>query len=102
PFRDWPALESCFGCESWKGYSLDPEGGESFVSCARGKGVETSCPKLAPERSRAAGTKVAEVMSDPVCVRAHVPIDEVARVFIERRISGAPVVDADGRPLGVI
>jgi CBS domain-containing protein len=35
-------------------------------------------------------------------VRADDDIREVARLFTEERISGAPVVDADGRPVGVI
>jgi hypothetical protein len=36
PFRDaWPTFEACLGCPSFRGYSLDPAGEDSFVSCSR-------------------------------------------------------------------
>lgn len=47
--------------------------------------------------------QVRDVMSAPVVsVRPEMPLKEVARLFIERRISGVPVVDADGNVLGVV
>ena len=46
---------------------------------------------------------VRDVMSAPVVsVPPETPLKEVARLFIERRISGVPVVDADGAVLGVV
>ena len=46
---------------------------------------------------------VRDVMCAPVVsVRPEMPLKEVARLFIERRISGVPVVDAAGTVLGVI
>jgi len=37
-----------------------------------------------------------------VAVRPETPVGELARLFAERGISGAPVVDAEGRLLGVV
>lgn len=46
---------------------------------------------------------VSEVMTrEPVCVDAASSIREVARLLEENEISGAPVVRADGRLIGVV
>lgn len=46
---------------------------------------------------------ITEVMSEPVVsVRPEMTIEEAAKVFVERDVSGAPVVDADGRLLGMV
>jgi CBS domain-containing protein len=47
--------------------------------------------------------KVADVMTkDVVAVSPETPLKEVARTLSERRISGLPVVDGDGRVVGVL
>ncbi len=44
-----------------------------------------------------------EMMSTPVItVRPEAPLKEVAALMIARGVSGVPVVDRDGRPLGMI
>jgi CBS domain-containing protein len=46
---------------------------------------------------------VADVMTRPVLtVRRDTPLKEVARLLIDNGVSGAPVVDDDGRVLGVV
>jgi CBS domain-containing protein len=46
---------------------------------------------------------VEQVMTTSVItVTAATPINEVARLLVEHRISGLPVVDADGRVVGVV
>jgi CBS domain-containing protein len=46
---------------------------------------------------------IRDVMSRPaLTVHPETPIKDVARLLVEHRISGLPVVDADGRVLGVI
>lgn len=48
-------------------------------------------------------TRVREVMTrEPVCVDAGSTIRELARLFEEEEISGAPVVAGDGRLMGVV
>lgn len=39
---------------------------------------------------------------DPVLVAPDTPVAEIAAILLERRISGVPVVDSDGRILGVV
>jgi CBS domain-containing protein len=47
--------------------------------------------------------KVKDVMSaDPLCVAPTTTIRELARLFEENEISGAPVVDQEGRVVGIV
>ncbi len=47
--------------------------------------------------------KVKDVMTrNVVCVDRDQPLTEAAALFVEKRVSGAPVVDADGRCVGVL
>jgi CBS domain-containing protein len=47
--------------------------------------------------------KARDVMAFPVItIRPNASIEEVARTFVQRRISGAPVVDDNGKLVGVI
>jgi CBS domain-containing protein len=44
-----------------------------------------------------------EIMSsDVISVRPDTPVDEIARLLSEKRISGVPVVDDDNAPVGVV
>ncbi|MBX3378291.1 MAG: CBS domain-containing protein [Phycisphaeraceae bacterium] len=44
-----------------------------------------------------------DIMSvDPICVRPHTTIRELARTFEEHEISGAPVIDQSGKVVGVV
>ncbi|MBD2254532.1 CBS domain-containing protein [Nostoc parmelioides] len=46
---------------------------------------------------------VADVMShNPVVVKPETPLQEAIKILAERRISGLPVVDNDGKLLGII
>lgn len=46
---------------------------------------------------------VADVMSrDPISVRPETPLQEAIKIMAERRISGLPVVDQDGKLVGVL
>ena len=47
--------------------------------------------------------KVADVMNrDVVVVSPRMPLKDVARVLVNRHFSGVPVVDDDGKVLGVV
>ncbi|MCL6507334.1 MAG: CBS domain-containing protein [Bryobacteraceae bacterium] len=47
--------------------------------------------------------KVRDIMvSDPVTVKPSTPVEEVARLFVERRIGGVPVVSDEGVLLGIV
>jgi len=103
PFLDrWPTFDECLGCEHWRGYSLDPSGKESFMSCARAGDPHCHTPLGLDEKTAALRTKVNEVMSDPICVSEDMGLDELAALFVDRGISSAPVIDGDGKPIGVV
>lgn len=54
-------------------------------------------------RSSAQSTPIAEIMSrEVVCVRPEATLDWLIRLFLVNGISGVPVVDEFGRPLGVV
>ena len=47
--------------------------------------------------------KVSQIMTtDVVAVALETPVSEIARLFVEHHISGAPVVDAQGHLAGVV
>ena len=47
--------------------------------------------------------RVADAMTrEVVCVRADLAARDLAHLLVERHIGGAPVVDRDGRPIGVV
>jgi CBS domain-containing protein len=54
-------------------------------------------------RRGARRTMIGEVMStEVVCVTPDVSVEQVTKLFLERDISGVPVVDAEGRPKGIV
>lgn len=55
------------------------------------------------KRGRAADTPVAQLMSrDVLCVRDDMSLEAVRALMLERGIGGAPVVDENGMPRGVV
>ena len=47
--------------------------------------------------------RAADVMTpDPMCISPDASIIEAARLMLERRFSGLPVVDAGGRLVGIV
>ncbi|CAN5222256.1 CBS domain-containing protein [soil metagenome] len=55
------------------------------------------------EVRRALGQTVADVMhDDPAVVRVDGTVEDVATLLVERDVSRVPVVDDDGRPVGII
>ncbi len=44
-----------------------------------------------------------EIMTrDVITVQPHTPLDEIARLLVQHRITGVPVVDEEGRVLGIV
>jgi CBS domain-containing protein len=92
------AFQECLSCSRFEGYVLSPHGRGSFVSCDGPSGLS----RVARDHGCSSRIPVTAVMSDPVCVREDATLDELARVFVERKIGGLPVVDAGRRPIGVV
>jgi CBS domain-containing protein len=97
------ALWECEGCERYRGKTADG----AFAVCNAGDGATP--PTLWARVMRrffstvAAQTRVRDVMTrSVVCVTPTLPIEEVTELFLERGISGAPVVDNQGRTVGII
>jgi CBS domain-containing membrane protein len=56
-----------------------------------------------PARGSADSTPVSEIMSrNVIAVRRNMTTDELERLFLAQRISGAPVVNDRGRPIGIV
>lgn len=56
-----------------------------------------------PSSTTADRVPVAEVMTrDALCVNASSSLETLTLLFLERGISGAPVVDGQGKPVGMI
>ena len=64
--------------------------------------MEQTC-SLGKETMEAAATKVVDLMTrDVITVRTDAPVVEIARAMLSRNISGVPVVDPDGRVVGIV
>jgi len=95
-------VQECTTCQFCDGFSLDPSGRHSLLICgwedvAHAARMETTPPSL-PNT-----TPVSEIMTRNVlCVTRDLNTDELRRIFLERGISGAPVVDGQGQAIGVV
>ena len=93
------SLERCRECQRYDGLSMDAEG-IKHVMCT----VEETPPcarKIMPTAAEV--TPIGALMSREVlCVAASLKRAAAITLFLERGISGAPVVDEGGRPLGML
>jgi len=88
-------LDQCKECESCEEVVIDPADRDSAVRCKAA--WEEPMP---PDALR---TPVVKVMTrNVICIRSDLTINELIMTLFENGISGAPVVDARGRPLGVV
>jgi len=56
----------------------------------------------ATERSQAMRTRVEDVMKEAICVRPELALKKLVALLVRHGIGAAPVVDADGKALGVV
>jgi CBS domain-containing protein len=103
-------LDECADCIFCEETFIDPNERHSFIVCTR-RAESSSARAHGPEigaavrglPSAADHTPVTAAMTEEVvCLRPEVSMAAVARLFLDRHIGGAPIVDADGKPLGVI
>lgn len=94
-------FEQCLSCPESGGIARDATGHIEYASCRRaGAGAEArrDAPGAAMNH-----TPVSAVMTtDVFAVRPDVSLEALMDVFLERGIGGAPVVDEEGRPVGVV
>lgn len=88
-------VEKCMGCSHAVAFHrADPEGPHVICSTDRRTGAV---------ESRAAATTVDAIMSKaPVCVEAHLSLEKLVPLLVDLNVGGVPVVDAHGRPLGMV
>ena len=99
-------LEDCLHCADLDGLSIDPAGEDASVRCTA-QGAAASAPRRSDDALRAAvgadATPLQEMMTrDVTCVTADFSVEDLTALLLERNISGVPVVDVDGRPIGVV
>lgn len=94
------AVEECLACREAGSVVRAPRALTSYVAC-RGAGEEPRAPAAAAD---AAGrVPVHAVMeTDVLAVSPDVSLEALTNLLLERGMGGAPVVDQDGRPAGMI
>lgn len=103
-------VQQCCDCAHCLGFSLDPSGRRSTLQCdwqdaghqpPLGNGVDGDTGL--DGRNPADTTPVSQIMAkEVVCVTDDLSLHELTRLFLDRGISGVPVVDARGRAVGVV
>ena len=105
-------VEECKTCEYCDGVAIDPTGRNSFLICNRAL-VDTADeyqPKYGFQREtppeagpRLTKTPIRDIMTNlVVTVSPEMTLTDLARLFLERGISGAPVVGSGRKVLGVV
>lgn len=96
------SVEECETCDFNDGFHLDRTDRDSFLKCTYDAGKEAT-PPAAPTGARVREVPVSEVMTRRVIsVLPELPVIDLLRILVERSISGVPVVDEAGRPIGVV
>lgn len=108
-------VNECVDCEEYIGLSFDREEQTALLHCYESSGPtpRQSLRRLLaagqPEgllrrfRERADSIPVSRIMSlNVLCVREDVTLSALSRCLLDRGISGVPVIDADGNPIGVV
>lgn len=91
--RSLPADE-CASCEHWAGLSVTSDVAASRMLCA-----DATERPLGDPRDPILATLMTR---DVLCVRPEVPLGRLVQLMVTEGISGLPVVDAAGRPVGVV
>lgn len=97
-------LGDCAHCEACESLYLDPADTESFLLCGAAGEEHASGGPVATNSAQAPDApSVREIMSTRVVsVRPELSVESLLAVFIEKGISGTPVVDDEGRPIGMV
>lgn len=93
------AVDRCRDCERCEGLSMGEQDLDA-VLCRVDEPLKRT-QKIMPTAAEV--TPIRAVMSrEVVCITAALDCDEAAALLLERGLSGAPVVDDEGRPLGML
>jgi CBS domain-containing protein len=103
---------ACATCGAGSGIVVDDDG-RAYVRCDAHNptSARATAPRRLPlERTRpvpqptpADAVRVGEVMTrDVLCVHEELPAVRATQLLLEANVGGAPVIDAHGRPIGMI
>jgi CBS domain-containing protein len=101
------SISGCQSCEHCSGLEIDPLTSRASVLCRKAKPHEHT-PRVVAEHRHApnafaAATPVHVIMTkNVICVSADTSLDSVALLFLEKGLSGAPVIDRNERPIGMV
>lgn len=96
-------ISDCRSCGHCKGLSLDTSEGDSFLRCDYRGAVPDLTPSLNAEGADRIEPSVGDLMTTPVrCVTKDMSAESLLRIFVEDGISAVPVVNGEGRPIGVV
>ncbi len=97
-------LDACFECPHF--VAGRSRGGEAPAITCRLPREETDARAVDTPRGDCAKGDVVSVgdimTSEVICVRSDLGVGALVALLLDKGISGAPVVDADGRPIGVV
>jgi CBS domain-containing protein len=97
-------LAECAACDRAETISVQL-GHESFVECRPGADGHELWARLARRILPTASdrTPIAAIMTPQVtCVTPDLSLESVTALMLERGFSGVPVVDGEGRPIGIV
>jgi CBS domain-containing protein len=93
-------IATCVSCELCGGLDVDPKTGFSGVRCDV---ASATTPGTQPTLRAAGQTPVSAIMTEHVVsVSADAALENVRWLMLERGIGAVPVLDGDGRPVGIV
>lgn len=104
-------LENCKICEHYLGGRAEGDGGDSSLICSHLTAEAVSEPVATDPVPSFGKTISAEALSSPVagimtrnvlCVRSDLLVDDLVLLLVEHAVSGVPVVNETGKPVGVV
>jgi CBS domain-containing protein len=96
-------LPDCLRCGEFAWMEADPATDRLCIHCGDPDSRRTDEVEHDPAIEAILERPLSSVMSSKVyCVTPETPIDAVASTLLERDIGAVPVVDREGRPLGVV
>ncbi|WP_437593547.1 CBS domain-containing protein [Sorangium sp. So ce1000] len=109
PLRERSAtVRECESCRRFQALHFDKTSRTTSVVChadqaAPGAGEADPLRKAGVDVPVDPETPLAEIMTrDVICVRPEVALDDITALLVRYEISGMPVVDAAGRPVGMV
>lgn len=96
-------ISECRACTHCQGLSIDTSDGDSFLRCSYTAPQPTLVSNFTPSGSERPEASVGDLMTTPVrCVTKDTSADSLLRMFLEDGISAVPVINGEGRPIGIV